>query len=202
MAGQKESNRGKRPKMYYSDNVNTVHVYDVVRIKRGYFIDRLAICTYVNFKTRHLNLTVIENGVQLVLSKSSVEYCYHNTKAAAKQWFQAIDYNVDKLRKLWSDIKYIRIHWYEPLSHNDIAGRAIAKIVNHHISNEDDAISFIEYWANALNIIFVYPDIDFCIKFIRKLERCNYYRDDMIRQIHAAAWRDESISTSPTGEKS
>ena len=43
---------GKRPIMRYSDNVNSVHVYDVVRIKRGYFKDKLAICTWVDFAKR------------------------------------------------------------------------------------------------------------------------------------------------------
>lgn len=194
------STTGKRPKMYYSDNINTVHVYDVVRIKRGYFTNRLAICTYVNFKTGHLNLIVIENGVQLILIKSSVEYCYHNTKAAAKQWFQTIDYNVDKLRKLWSDIKYIKAHWYEPLSHNDIAGRAIAKIVSHPITSEDRAIEFIEYWSDALNVIFTYPDVDFVLKTIGRLNIKKYYRTDIVRSIHRAAWVEDSTSSS-TGEQ-
>ena len=194
------STNGKRPKMYYSDNINTVHVYDVVRIKRGYFINRLAICTYVNFKTGHLNLTVIENGVQLILVKSSVEYCYHNTKAAAKQWFQTINYNVDKLRKLWSDIKYIAAHWYEPLSHNDIAGKAIANIVNYNVNSEERAIEFIEYWSDALNIIFAYPDVDFVLKTIDMLNVDKHYRTDMIRDIHRAAWVKDSTPSS-TGEQ-
>lgn len=35
----------RRPSMKYRDNINGVHVYDVVRIERGYFKDKLAICT-------------------------------------------------------------------------------------------------------------------------------------------------------------
>lgn len=190
----------RRPSMKYRDNINGVHVYDVVRIGRGYFKDKLAICTWVDFLKRELKLKVIDNGIDITLHKNSVDFCYHNTKSAAKQWFQTIDYNVDKLRKLWSDIKYIKTHWYEPLSHNDIAGRAIAKIVNYNVNSEERAIEFIEYWSDALNIIFAYPDVDFVLKTIDMLNVDKHYRTDIVRSIHRAAWVEDSTQSS-TGEQ-
>ena len=78
----------RRPSMKYRDNINGVHVYDVVRIERGYFKDKLAICTWVDFAKRELKLKVIDNGI--TLHKNSVDFCYHNTKTAAKQWFEVI----------------------------------------------------------------------------------------------------------------
>ena len=57
----------RRPSMKYRDNINGVHVYDVVRIGRGYFKDKLAICTWVDFLKRELKLKVIDNGIDITL---------------------------------------------------------------------------------------------------------------------------------------
>lgn len=179
----------KRPKMYYSDNVNTIHVYDVVRIKRGYFDGKLAIITYVNFENGKLNLTIIDYGIDMVLSKTSVEYCYHNTKAAAKQWFETIERNVAKQRDNWSNIKYIKDHWFTDLfSHNDVTINTIANIIDYYIKDENHAIEWLEYWTDALNIIFYYPDVEFCIRYINKVIDDKHYSDDNIRRIHNACW--------------
>jgi hypothetical protein len=189
MAGQKESNRGKRPKMYYSDNVNTVHVYDVVRITRGYFKDKLAICSYVNFKDKRLSLTVIDTGTQLILNKSSVEYCYHNTKTAARQWFDIIDKNIEKQRELWSNIKYIKDHWNDPFSHNDIVAKTIADAIGYPIHDENHALEWLEYWSDALNLIFAYPDADFCAKLIDINTKGAKYSKYVIKMIHNFVWK-------------
>lgn len=178
----------KRPKMYYSDNVNTIHVYDVVRIKRGYFNNKLAVITHVNFDNGKLNLTIIDYGVDVVLSKSCVEYCYHNTKAAAKQWFEVIERNLAKQQANWSNIKYIKDYWNDLFAHNSVTAKTIADIVGYYIKDEDHAIEWLEYWDEGLNIIFTYPDVDFCIDFINKCVRDKHYSDDSIRKIHNAVW--------------
>lgn len=191
----------KRPKMYYSDNVNTVHVYDVVRIKRGYFKDKLAICTYVNFDKKELNLTIIDYGVDVVLSKTSVEYCYHNTKAAAKQWFETIKRNVAKQKANWSNIKYIKDHWNDLFARNTITARTIANIINYYIKDDNHAIEWLEYWADALNIIFTYNDADFCVEYINKFVVDKHYSDDNVRRIHFCVWSVAYSCPSPTGEQ-
>lgn len=190
----------KRPKMYYSDNVNTVHVYDVVRIKRGYFDNKLAICTYVNFDNGKLNLTIIDYGIDIVLSKTRVEYCYHNTKAAAKQWFETIEHNVAKQKANWSNIKYIKNHWNNLFARNTITAKTIADIIDYYIKDEDSAIEFIEYWADAINVIFAYDDVEFCVDYINKFVTDNHYVDDNIRRIHFHVWTDGCSCASPTGE--
>lgn len=179
----------KRPKMYYSDNVNTVHVYDVVRIKRGYFDSKLAIITYVNFENGKLNLTIIDYGIDIVLSKTSVEYCYHNTKAAAKQWFDTVKRNLEKQQANWSNIKYIKDHWDDLFARNSITAKTIADIIGYYISDEDEGVKWINYWEDALNIIFAYPDADFCIDYINKCISDKHYSDDNIRRIHSNVWR-------------
>lgn len=182
-------NTGARPKMYYSDNVNTIHVYDIVRIKRGYFKDKLAICTYVNFDSKVLNLTIIDYGIDIALCKVSVEYCYHNTKSAAKQWFEIIERNIDKQRTNWSNIKYIKDHWFTDMfARNDISAKTIANTIGFTIVNDKMALEWIEYWTDALNIIFYYPDVDFCIRYIDKTFTDKHYSVYNIEMIHKACW--------------
>lgn len=177
----------KRPKMYYSDNVNTVHVYDVVRIKTGYFKDKLAVCTRVDFETRKLNLTIIDYGVDMVLSKSSVEYCYHNTKAAAKQWFDTIKRNVEKYKTNWCNIKYIKDHWNDLFARNVITAATIANIIHYVHYDENNAINWLEYWRPCLDIIFTNDNIEDCLKRIDKIED-KHYSEDNIRKIHVVTW--------------
>lgn len=185
--------------MYYSDNVNTVHVYDVVRIKRGYFDGKLAVITYVNFDNGKLNLTIIDYGLEIVLSKTSIEYCYHNTKAAAKQWFDTIKRNLEKQRVNWSNIKYIKDNWNDLFARNSITAKTIADIIGYYISNEDEGVNWIEYWADALNIIFAYPDADFCVDYINKYITDKHYSDDNVRKIHSNVWGGDYPYHSSTG---
>lgn len=187
-----------RPKMYYSDNVNTIHVYDVVRIKKGYFKDKLAVCVHVNFETCKLNLTIIDYGVDIVLHKSSVEYCYHNTKAAAKQWFETIKYNMAKQKANWSNIDYIKDHWDDLFACNSVAANTIANIIGYKFDNENHAIEWIVYWESCLGIIFTYPDVEFCINLIYKIED-KHYSEDNIRKIHDKVWKGSNSYHSSTG---
>lgn len=179
-----------RPTMKYPDNTNSVHVYDVVRIKRGYFKDKLAICTWVDFAKRELKLKVIDNGIDITLHKNSVDFCYHNTKTAAKQWFDVIEHNCAKNAKNWSDIKYIKEHWNDLLAKNSYTARAIAKIAQIHRRDDDAYLEWLEYYHRCLDIIFAYPDIEFCGVLIKDLVRREYkeFRDDIVRKIHNAVW--------------
>jgi hypothetical protein len=182
---------GKRPIMRYSDNVNSVHVYDVVRIKRGYFKDKLAICVWVDFAKRELKLKIIDNGIDITLHKNSVDFCYHNTKTAAKQWFGVIEHNCAKNAKNWSDIKYIKEHWNDLLAKNSYTARAIAKIAQIHRRDDDAYLEWLEYYCRCLDIIFGYPDIEFCDILIKDLARheCKEFREDIVRKIHSAVWK-------------
>lgn len=191
----------KRSKMYYSDNVNTVHVYDVVRIKRGYFKDKLAVCTYVNFDKKELNLTIIDYGIDIVLSKTSVEYCYHNTKAAAKQWFETINHNMAKQKANWSNIEYIKDHWNDLFARNTVTARTIAGIINYYIKDDNHAIEWLEYWYDAITIIFTYNDVEFCIDYINKYITDKHYSDDNVRKIHFCVWSVKYPCHSSTGDK-
>lgn len=181
---------GKRPIMRYSDNVNSVHVYDVVRIKRDYFKDKLAICVWVDFLNRELKLKVIDNGIDITLHKNSVNFCYHNTKTAAKQWFDVIEHNCAKNAKNWSDIKYIKEHWNDLLAKNSYTARAIAKIAEVHRRDDYAYLEWFEYYHRCLDIIFAYPDIEFCCVLIKDLVRREYkeFRDDIVKKIHNAVW--------------
>lgn len=181
----------QRPSMKYRDNINGVHVYDVVRIGRGYFKDKLAICVWVDFAKRELKLKVIDNGIDITLHKNSVDFCYHNTKTAAKQWFEVIEYNCAKNTKNWSDIKYIKEHWNDLLAKNSYTARAIAKIAQIHRRDDDAYLEWLEYYRRPLDIIFAYPDVKFCDILIKDLARheCKEFREDIVRKIHSAVWK-------------
>ena len=181
----------RRPSMKYRDNINGVHVYDVVRIGRGYFKNKLAICTWVDFAKRELKLKVIDNGIDITLHKNSVDFCYHNTKTAAKQWFEVIEHNCAKNAKNWSDIKYIKEHWNDLLAKNSYTARAIAKIVEVHRRNDDAYLEWLEYYRRPLDIMFAYDDFDFCCKLIKDLEtrESKHFRDDIIKKIYDAIWK-------------
>lgn len=182
---------GNRPSMKYPDNTNSVHVYDVVRIKRGYFKDKLAICVWVDFKNKELKLKVIDNGVDITLHKNSIDFCYHNTKTAAKQWFDVIEHNCAKNAKNWSDIKYIREHWTDIFAVNSYSARAIAKIAEVHRRDDDEYLEWIEYFRGPLDVIFAHRDIESCNVLIKALAKREdkEFREDIIIKIHNAAWR-------------
>lgn len=180
-----------RPTMKYSDNTNSVHVYDVVRIERGYFKDKLAICVWVDFAKRELKLKIIDNGIDIALHKNSVDFCYHNTKTAAKQWFDVIEHNCAKNAKNWSDIKYIKEHWNDLLAKNSYTARAIAKIAEVHRRNDDDYLEWLEYYNKPLDIIFAYDDFEFCKCLIGNIEKIELvaFREDIIFKIYNAVWK-------------
>lgn len=191
---------GKRPKMYYSNNIDECHVYDIVRINRGEFKDLIALCTYVDFKSRKLCLTITSNGIHVNVKPTSVNFCYSNTKSAVKPWKDIIKNNIDKLVSNYSDINYIKDNFGDKLIRNDIVAATIGKIVGVLVI-KSQCIYIFDFYYNALCVLFTYKDFDFSWEVIDKLYP-NKYNKDSILKIHKAAYKEcyESIS-SPTGEE-
>ena len=146
---------------------------------------------YVGFVYNDAYIKIIDNGIDITLHKNSVDFCYHNTKTAAKQWFGVIEHNCAKNAKNWSDIKYIKEHWNDLLAKNSYTARAIAKIAQIHRRDDDAYLEWLEYYHKPLDVIFAYPDVEFCDILIKDLARheCKDFRDDIVRKIHSAAWK-------------
>lgn len=140
----------ERPIMRYSDNVNTAHAYDIVRIRTGIFTNKLAIVVKVNFKVKTLDMQIIDNSIKITLNKNVVDFCYHNTKSAAKQWFNIMKRKTIEYAKSWQNIKYIHEHWNDVFHVNEYSIKVIADILD--VWFPDKAMYF-TWWYKIEDVI-------------------------------------------------
>ena len=192
--------------IYYSNNQEPVQLYDIVRIKIGHWKDDLAIIDYVDRIKRIVKISNIRNGIKLILSVRNVEFCYHNTKAAAKQWYQQMNYNTEVFLGRYKDINYIANNWFvDKFVVNNITAETILKWLGHDTANydKDDFIKWINNNKDIIDIVNVYPNADFCYKFI--INYISVADRDMVYKLHKL-FNDVKngdgylLAPSPTGE--
>ena len=69
------------------DSKNVVKLYDIVQPRHGYWKDKISIITAVNKDTKHIHCRIIENGMDMYFGIKDVSFVNHNTKTAAKAYF-------------------------------------------------------------------------------------------------------------------
>lgn len=120
---------------------NVVKLYDIIQPRHGFWKDKLAIITAVK-DTRHIYCRIIENGMDMHFAIKDVTFVNHNTKTAAKAYFDLCEKMREKFIAKYSDIDYIKEHFDDdPLICNDIVARTICEGAKIYISNNPDRYS-------------------------------------------------------------
>ena len=86
---------------------NVVKLYDIVLLRKGYWKNKLAIITATKPETKHIHLRVIENGMDMSFSLKDVIFVNHNTKAAAKAYFDSLPDSVLNSKE-FSNARFVR----------------------------------------------------------------------------------------------
>lgn len=119
---------------------NVVKLYDIVQPRIGFWKDKMAIITVV--KDKHIRCRIIENGMDMTFKVKDVVFINHNTKTAAKSYFELCEKMRAKFVAKYSDIDYIKKHFdTDPLIVNDIVAITICKGAGIYISNNPEQYS-------------------------------------------------------------
>ena len=120
---------------------NVAKLYDIVQPRVGYWKNKLCIVTAIK-DTRHIHCRIIENGMDMCFKIKDVNFVNHNTKTAAKSYFELCEKMRTKFVAKYSDINYIKEHFDDdPLICNDIVAKTICEGANIYISNNPDQYS-------------------------------------------------------------
>lgn len=112
-----------------------VKLYDIVLPRTGYWKDKLSIITAVK-DTKHVHCRIIENGMDMCFKLKDISFVNHNTKTAAKSYFELCEKMRTKFVAKYSNIDYIKEHFDDdPLICNDIVASTICKGAGIYISN-------------------------------------------------------------------
>ena len=134
---------------------NVIKLYDIVQPRHGYWKDKLAIVTAVK-DTRHIHCRIIENGMDMCFVVKDVAFVNHNTKTAAKAYFDLCEKMKEKFIAKYSNIDYIKEHIDDdPLICNDIVAKTICEGAGIYISNNPDRYNIlaINWLANHKELI-------------------------------------------------
>lgn len=116
---------------------NVVKLYDIVQPRHGFWKDKIAIVTDV--KDEYVYCRVIENGMDLHFKVKDITFVNHNTKGAAKAYFDLCEKMKEKFIARYSNIDYIKEHFdTDPLIVNDIVAKTICEGAGIYISNNPD----------------------------------------------------------------
>lgn len=159
--------------IYYTDNTDErVQENDIVRICKGVNKNDLALVVEVDRPAYKVTVMSIRNGSKLILSVSSVSFCYHNTKAATKAWLKQMKYNTKKFVEKYTDIKYIVDNWFNDYwVKNSVTGETLMKAVGCVV---DKPLEWLIYWEQAIELSIVYRDYTFVRIYCNRLEKRHY----------------------------
>lgn len=117
---------------------NVVKLYDIVQPRVGYWKNKLAIITAIK-DTKHIHCRIIENGMDMCFKIKDISFVNHNTKTAAKSYFDLCEKMRTKFIAKYSNMDYIKEHFDDdPLMCNDIVASTICKGAGIYISNNLD----------------------------------------------------------------
>lgn len=117
---------------------NVVKLYDIIQPRVGYWKNKLCIITSIK-DTKHIHCRIIENGMDMCFKVKDVTFINHNTKTAAKSYFELCERMRSKFIAKYSNIDYIKEHFDDdPLICNDIVAGTICKGAGIYVSNNPD----------------------------------------------------------------
>lgn len=125
---------------------NVIKLYDIIQLRVGYWKNKLSIVTSVKDDS-HVYCRIIENGMDMCFKIKDIIFVNHNTKTAAKSYFELCEKMRDKFIAKYKNIDYIKENFdTDPLICNDIVARTICEGAGIYISNNPD-----RYNALAIN---------------------------------------------------
>ena len=133
---------------------NVVKLYDIIQPRKGYWKDKLIFIT--DIKDEHVHCRIIENGMDMCFKIKDVAFVNHNTKSAAKAYFDLCEKMKEKFIARYSNIDYIKEHIDDdPLICNDIVAKTICEGASIYISNNPDRYNVlaINWLANHKELI-------------------------------------------------
>lgn len=133
---------------------NVVKLYDIIQPRKGFWKDKLSIIT--DIKDEHVYCRIIENGMDMCFKIKDVAFVNHNTKTAAKAYFDLCEKMREKFVARYSDIDYIKEYFDDdPIICNDIVAKTICEGAGIYISNNPDRYNTlaINWLANHKELI-------------------------------------------------
>ena len=82
---------------------NVVKLYDIVQPRKSFWKDKLAIITDV--KNDMIYCRIIENGMDMCFAVKDILFVNHNTKTAAKAYFDLCEKMKEKLKEITDKIR-------------------------------------------------------------------------------------------------
>lgn len=131
-----------------------VKLYDIVQPRVGYWKNELAIITAI--KDKYIHCRIIKNGMDMQFKAKDIIFVNHNTKTAAKSYFELCERMRVQFIAKYSDINYIKEHFDDdPLICNDIVAKTICEGAGIYISNNPNQYSTlaINWLANNKELI-------------------------------------------------
>lgn len=171
--------------IYYSNGTDIVKEHDIVRIKVGAFKGDLAIIVNVDRETKYITIKNIKNSMQFTFNVRSVEFCYHNTKAAAKAWYKQMEDCTAIYYNKYKSVKYIINNWFnDAILFNNITSVTLQKALDFKLicKKTNDALDWLDYWRDAFDVCIIYKDKAFCIDYLNK-QSPGKYSDYIIDKI-------------------
>lgn len=161
-----------------------VKLYDIIQLRKGYWKDKLSIIT--DIKDEYIYCRIIENGMDMCFKIKDVTFVNHNTKTAAKAYFDLCEKMKEKFVARYSNIDYIKEHFDDdPLICNDIVAKTICDNAGIYISSNPDrysalAINWLAKNKELISAIIRFGDSNVVEKFheseIRDCGLNNYIR--------------------------
>ena len=125
---------------------NVAKLYDIVQPRVGYWKNELGIITAVK-DSRHVHVRIIKNGMDMIFKLKDIMFINHNTKTAAKSYFELCERIRNKFIAKYSNIDYIKEHFDDDdMIVNDIVAKTICDGAGIYISNNS-----VQYSTLAVN---------------------------------------------------
>lgn len=156
---------------------NVVKLYDIILPRYGYWKDKICIITAIK-DTKHIHCRIIENGMDMCFCSKDVSFVNHNTKTAAKAYFDLCEKMKEKFIAQYSDIDYIKENFDDdPLIVNDITARTICQAADIYISSNPDRY-------NVLAVNWLAKNKELISAIIRLGDK------DIVEKLHESEIRD------------
>lgn len=148
---------------------NVVKLYDIVQPCVGFWKNELGIITAIK-DSRHLHVRIIKNGMDMIFKLKDIMFINHNTKTAAKSYFELCERMRNKFIAKYSNIDYIKEHFDDDaMIVNDIVAKTICDGAGIYISNNPTnysslAVNWLAKNKELISAIIRIGDLDLCEK--------------------------------------
>lgn len=154
----------------YPNTDEHIKVYDIVRVKFGVNKGMLAIVDYVDREKKELKCRIINTSMSFVFKPKAVEFCYHNTRASAKQWYKQMEAQTKLFLDKYKNINYIANNWFTDyyIVNNITAKTIYDSVYGANKIKSDVKLDWLIDNQSTIELILTYYDLDFCYNVVSK----------------------------------